>query len=208
MARRRGTRAAVKLERRREARHERQRIARRRRWLRRSLIGGGVLLAVGGVAALIVLLIVSNTPSAEVAARRIRIDDEGRQHVPVGTPIEYASVPPASGTHYPITAPYGVYERPVEEGLWVHNLEHGAIALLYRCDTDCDEVVSQLEAIHEDLPDGAFGEVKLIALPYAGLVPKYMLVAWHWQEPMDSFDPDRVREFYRDFVDRGPEAAP
>ncbi|MCY3783797.1 MAG: DUF3105 domain-containing protein [Chloroflexi bacterium] len=208
MARRRGTRAAVKLERRREARQERQRIARRRRWIRRSLISGGVLLVVGGVAALIVLLIVSNTPSAEVAARRVRIDDEGRLHVPVGTPIEYANVPPASGTHYPITAPYGVYERPVEEGLWVHNLEHGAIALLYRCDTDCDEVVPELENIYADLPNAAFGEVKLIALPYAGLVPKYMLVAWHWQEPMDSFDPDRVREFYRDYVDRGPEAAP
>ena len=208
MARRRGTGAADKLERRREARQERQRIARRRRWLRRSLIGGGALLVVGGVAALIVLLIVSNMPSAEVAARRTRIDDEGRLHVPVGTPIEYAHVPPASGTHYPITAPYGVYERPVEEGLWVHNLEHGAIALLYRCDTDCDEVVPQLEAIHEDLPNGAFGEVKLIALPYATLVPKFMLVAWHWQEPMDSFDPDRVREFYGDFIDRGPEQAP
>ena len=208
MARRRGTRAADKLERRREARQERQRIARRRRWLRRSLIGGGALLVVGGVAALIVLLIVSNMPSAEVAARRTRIDDEGRLHVPVETPIEYAHVPPASGTHYPITAPYGVYEEPVEEGLWVHNLEHGAIALLYRCDADCDEVVPQIEAIYEDLPNGAFGEVKLIALPYATLVPKFMLVAWHWQEPMDSFEPERVREFYGDFIDRGPEAAP
>ena len=117
-------------------------------------------------------------------------------HVPVGTPIQYANVPPASGTHFPITAPYGVYERPVEEGLWVHNLEHGAIALLYRCVTDCDEVVPPIEAIYGDLPNAAFGEVKLIALPYASLVPKYMLVAWHWQEPMDSFDPDRVREFY------------
>lgn len=167
-----------------------------------------MLLAVGGVTALIVVLIVTSMPSAEVAARRIRVDDEGRLHVPVGTPIEYANVPPASGTHYPITAPYGVYERPVEEGLWVHNLEHGAIALLYRCDTDCDEVVPPIEAIYDELPNAAFGEVKLIAMPYASLVPKYMLVAWHWQEPMDSFDPDRVREFYRDFVDRGPEAAP
>ena len=84
-----------------------------------------------------------------------RIDDEGRLHVPVGTATEYENVPPASGPHYPITAPYGVYEEPVEEGLWVHNLEHGAIALLYRCQTDCDEVVPQMEAIYGGLPNAA-----------------------------------------------------
>ena len=167
-----------------------------------------MLLAVGGVAVLIAVFVISSMPSAEVAARRVRIDDEGRLHVPVGQPITYANVPPASGTHYPISAPYGVFEEPVEEGLWVHNLEHGAIALLYRCDTDCDEVVPQIEEIYEELPNAAFGEVKLIAMPYPGLAPKFMLVAWHWQEPMDSFEPDRVREFYRDFVDRGPEHAP
>ncbi len=208
MARRRGTSAADKLERRREAREQRQRAARQRRWRRRLLIGAGVAIVVGGVAALIVVLVVSSMPSAEIAARRVRIDDEGRLHVPVGTPTEYEHVPPASGPHYPITAPYGVYEEPVEEGLWVHNLEHGAIAVLYRCQIDCDEIVPQMEAIYEDLPNAAFGEVKLIALPYAGLVPKFMLVAWHWQEAMDSFEPERVREFYRDFIDRGPEQAP
>ena len=208
VARRGGTRAADKLERRRDAREQRQRAARHRRWRKRLLIGAGVALVVGGVAALIVLLVVSSIPSAEIAARRVRIDDEGRLHVPVGTATEYENVPPASGPHYPITAPYGVYEEPVEEGLWVHNLEHGAIAVLYRCQTDCDEVVPQMEAIYEDLPNAAFGEVKLIAFPYAGLVPKFMLVAWHWQEPMDSFDPELVRDFYRDHVDRGPEQAP
>ena len=208
VARPRGTRAADKLERRREAREQRQRAARQRRWRKRLLVGAGVALVVGGVAALIVLLVVSSIPSAEIAARRVRIDDEGRLHVPVGTATEYENVPPASGPHYPITAPYGVYEEPVEDGLWVHNLEHGAIALLYQCQTDCGEVVPQMEAIYEDLPIAAFGEVKLIAFPYAGLVPKFMLVAWHWQEPMDSFDPELVRDFYRDHVDRGPEQAP
>ena len=71
VARRGRTRAAEKLERRREAREQRQRAARQRRWRQRLLIGAGVTLVVGGVAALIVLLVVSSMPSAEVAARRV-----------------------------------------------------------------------------------------------------------------------------------------
>ncbi len=167
-----------------------------------------MIVVVGGIAALIVLLIVANSPNPDAVGSRIRLDDEGRGHLDIGAATTYQNNPPASGPHFPSTAAYGVYRDVIEPGFWIHNLEHGAIVLLYRCDADCDDVVQPIETIYEELPDGAFGEVKLVATPYEGLVPKYMLVAWRWQEPLEDFDPERVRAFYGDYVDRGPEQAP
>ena len=167
-----------------------------------------MIVIVGGIAALIVLLIVANSPDPDADASRIRLDDEGRGHVSLGSAISYQNNPPASGPHFPSTSAYGVYRDTIQEGFWVHNLEHGAIVLLYRCDADCDQVVPPIEAMYAELPNGSFGEVKLVATPYAGLVSTYMLIAWRWQEPFDEFDPDRVRSFYGDYVDRGPERAP
>ena len=197
-----------KLERRREARERRQRVGRRARLRRRCLIGAGLLVAVGGIAVLIVVLTVANSADSGLAERRIRLSDEGRGHVAVGLPVTYQNNPPASGIHFPTTAVYGVHRNTIEPGFWVHNLEHGAIVLLYRCDTDCDDVVRLIEMVYTELPKGAFGEVKFVATPYGGLVPKYMLTAWRWQEPMDEFEPDSIRMFYEDYVDRGPERAP
>ena len=191
VARRRGTGAANKLERRREAREQRQRVARHRRWRKRSLIGASVLAVVGGIAALIVVWIVSSMPSAEVAARRVRVDDEGRLHVRVGEPITYENVPPASGAPLP--------PLPRRTGFTKSRSRKACGCTIWstapsRCCIDArliaTEIVPQIEAIYENLPNGAFGEVKLIAMPYAGLAPKFMLVAWHWQEPMDIFEPE------------------
>lgn len=67
-------------------------------------------------------------------------EDQGRSHVAVGDPVTYIFCPPASGSHVntsgfgPI-APrfYAVDDKTIPEG-WVHNLEHGALVLLYRGD--------------------------------------------------------------------------
>ena len=55
---------------------------------------------------------------------------------------------------------------------------------------------------------GTFQYFKFLATPYRGLVPKYMLVAWRWQEQLEYLDDHRIRLFYADYVDRGPETAP
>ena len=64
--------------------------------------------------------------------------DMGRHHVNVGDKVTYTYCPPASGSHDnasgagPI-APrlYGPNDSAVPDG-WVHNLEHGAMVILYR----------------------------------------------------------------------------
>ena len=171
------------------------------------MVGIGVVV-VGLIAALLAVLIVSDSSESPSGNIRLRLDDEGRGHVAAGSPITYENIPPASGPHYLVPAPYGVYRDEAAEGAWVHSLEHGAIVLLYRCDVDCNEVVPTMETIYRTLPVGAFGEVKFLATPYRGLVPKYMLVAWRWQEQMEYLDDHRIRLFYADYVDRGPETAP
>jgi hypothetical protein len=130
-------------------------------------------------------------------------------HVPEGTPIEYATRPPTSGAHYPAPYPtYGVLEQPVPPGNWVHNLEHGAIVLLYNCPEGCPELVAQIRELHATLPRGRNarrGVPRMLALPYTDMDHRIAVVAWGRLLELDEFDADRIRAFYEAYVDRGPE---
>ncbi len=69
-------------------------------------------------------------------------------------------VPPVGGEHLPAWLACGVYDRPVNEGLAVHALEHGAVWVTYDPDLDKDDVIRLAEALpeegilspHDDLP--------------------------------------------------------
>ena len=61
------------------------------------------------------------------------VADEGAFHLPFCTPVAYAHNPPASGNHWPWTAPWGPSKDIVPREWWVHNLEHQGIVLLYNC---------------------------------------------------------------------------
>ena len=177
--------------------------------MRRLRLAGLVVLGAGLVAALAALMIALGRGPETDAPQRIRIENEGRQHVAEDTVAEHQADPPASGDHYPTWSRYGVFEEPVNPGYWVHNLEHGAIVLLYTCTDDCDQVRADINRVYASLPDGAFGEVKLLATPYEkDFGSRFMLIAWNWQEPFDEFDAERIERFYREFLDRGPERAP
>lgn len=64
---------------------------------------------------------------------RLKLKDEGAEHIPVGTPQEYGTNPPTSGDH--VVPPYqqadGAYaEMPAEIDI-VHTLEHGRLEIQY-----------------------------------------------------------------------------
>ena len=68
-------------------------------------------------------------------------DDMGNKHVVPGSKVTFTYCPPASGNHYnsPPQGPivprvYGPNDKTIPQG-WVHNLEHGALVLLYRGDS-------------------------------------------------------------------------
>lgn len=182
---------------------------RRRRWLGRALAAGaalGVVLAVGLMA-----LLAANDAATQQPAVGRAVPNEGKSHVAPGTPTTYRHNPPASGPHYPRPAEYGVYEEPLPAGSWVHNLEHGAIVVLYKCPggrSSCPERVSQLRTLYEQAPPGKYGRVKMVVTQYPKLKTPFAAVAWDRVLELQSFDQGRLLEFYRAWVDKGPEDAP
>jgi hypothetical protein len=68
---------------------------------------------------------------------RLRLRDEGHQHIPPGSPTpDYATNPPTSGPH--VDAPYqqadGAYSETPTEIDFLHSLEHGRMAIQYSPD--------------------------------------------------------------------------
>lgn len=188
---------------------QRQRIeaARRQQRRKRAIWGSGIMAALAVVIGLTILLV--RPPAGNVAAQGRQMANEGQGHVDPGTPIRYQSRPPTSGQHYPSTSGYGVFEREIEPGFWVHTLEHGAVVVLYRpdlCDAAC---VGDLRAVYATAPRSrTFNNVKMAVIPYRDMDHKVAVVAWNWVDEMDEVDRDRIIAFYREHVDRGPEQVP
>ena len=138
-------------------------------------------------------------------------DDMGRDHLtPVGARARYVFCPPASGQHYnapgvagPITPKvYGPDEKTIPQN-WIHNMEHGALVLLYKCPGDActdagQQALKQLYASFPaspicKIPAGGIGPVITrfddMAFPYAALV-------WDQVLPMQTLDADLVKAFF------------
>lgn len=73
-------------------------------------------------------------------------------HVATCSPVLYSSEPPTSGPHYPIWAAFKTYAKPVPRGFYVHDLEHGAMVILYNCPQGCDAELAQLKAFLDARP--------------------------------------------------------
>ncbi|HEY8598118.1 MAG TPA: DUF3105 domain-containing protein [Thermomicrobiales bacterium] len=140
------------------------------------------------------------------------VANEGQGHVNVGETLTFNHLPPSSGKHYPTAQPPGIYRQEVQEGFWVHSLEHGYIVAAVKCTTDCDAIFNQLEEINKRLPESQFGNVKFVATPYSKPATdgdaKITLLAWGYEQKLDSVDKDITTRFYKKFVDKGPELVP
>jgi hypothetical protein len=173
---------------------------------RKRLTIGVVVVAVLAVLIAAVILLLPRPTAAQ--GHQVPIEGN-RQHQPQGAAIAYRNRPPSSGDHYDQPAGYGVSERQIPTGNWVHNLEHGAIVLLYRPDL-CDQTcVSQLRDVYNSAPSSQLfpGYRKMVVTPYTDMDHAIATVAWGWVDEMDEVDKDRILAFYRAHVDRGPEQA-
>jgi hypothetical protein len=134
---------------------------------------------------------------------------EGSDHVAEGTAVTYKSRPPTSGPHYPTwSQTYGFMDPALPPGTWLHNLEHGAVAILYNCPQGCPELEQQLKDLYPTLPLGRNargGRPRAIIQPYADMDHKIAVVAWGWLLELDEFDKDQITRFYESRIDRGPE---
>jgi hypothetical protein len=139
------------------------------------------------------------------------IDEMPHTHVAMGTKITYNHDPPTSGCHYSLgygVAPIqtGAYDKTIAPEYWVHNLEHGYVAILYNCLNGCDPQFQQLRSWYKTLsPDLNTGYAKVIILPWPTLSVPFAAVSWDWYLPIPNFSITEVQRFYTNHVDRSPE---
>ncbi len=142
--------------------------------------------------------------------------DLGRPHVDVGAAVSYEFCPPTSGPHYndsrfgPIpTRVYGTDDRADPQG-WVHNLEHGQMAVLYRCPEGCDETAqAALRALQQQLPPSPLCELpadrSVVIARFDDLPTPYAAVVWGRVLFLDTLDAAQITTFSSQSADRGPE---
>jgi hypothetical protein len=101
-----------------------------------------------------------------------------------------------------------VYNQPVQPESYVHNLEHGGIVILYNCPEGCPETVAALERLAAQVPASRLGTQKVVVSPDSLIETKIVALAWTRQLNLSDFDHARLLEFYKRWVDSGPELAP
>ena len=144
------------------------------------------------------------------------IDEMPHTHIQSPAKVQYNHNPPTSGCHYsqgqPNPAPIapGVYNQVIPAEYWVHNLEHGYVAVLYNCPTGCQDDVNKLVAWKKQLPPDPGKSVpyaKIIVMPWPTMDKKFAAVSWDYYIGWDSLNIDDVQAFYDNHVNRSPEGA-
>lgn len=132
-------------------------------------------------------------------------NDEGSDHVPPDTDVEYEANPPTSGDHFAVPAEDGAYVEAPETGELVHTLEHGRIYVQF--DPDAPESVKgDLKALYDEDP------YHMVIAPNATDMP-YEVAATTWTRTlgcpkMNEGVFDAIRTFRDEYRDEGPEFVP
>jgi hypothetical protein len=136
------------------------------------------------------------------------------KHVAIGTPIDYTTNPPSSGPHYPIWASYGTHSNAVDRGYYVHDLEHGAVVLLYKCDAadGCPDVVRGLQAVADAIPDDPICTTdpavkkRFVITPDPLLDVPVAAATWGWTYKAPCLDVGSLGDFARAHYGQGRES--
>jgi len=134
----------------------------------------------------------------------------GRRHVPYGTQVTYQYCAPASGSHYnqagagPIPPRvYGPDDTVIPQG-WVHNLEHGALVLLYRGNSDGATPAgqAQLQAFYDSFPNSPVCDIQKgttvgpVIARFDQMSSNFSAIVWGRVLPMSTLDTNAVLDFY------------
>ena len=142
--------------------------------------------------------------------------DLGRNHVATGTSVTYEFCPPTSGSHYNAAGSgpipdlfYAQDQVTVPEG-WVHNMEHGAMVVLYRCPEGCGtDAQAALGAVQSQLPAsplcGFPPTTDVVVTRFDQMPTPYAAVVWGRVLFLNTLDIGQITTFYGQSADRGPE---
>jgi Protein of unknown function (DUF3105) len=141
--------------------------------------------------------------------------DMGNTHVLRGEKVTYPVCPPASGKHVnqspngPIPPKfYGPDDTAIPNG-WIHNLEHGALVLLYSCDKGACDASSQeaLKAFYTGFPASAVcqippGTLSPVVARFEQMPTRYAALVWDRVFYFDDFDAAKVYDFFNRYAER------
>lgn len=152
-------------------------------------------------------------PGAGCNAEQRNVPTQDSPHVAPGTAIAWLTNPPASGPHFPAWARWGAWPA-VERGYWLHNLEHGGVALLYRCPSGaCEPVRDALVTAAGMIPadractptPSAPARVRVVVTVDNEITSPVAAAAWAWLYRADCVDGPSLQRFYTDHAGRAPE---
>jgi uncharacterized protein DUF3105 len=153
----------------------------------------------------------TNTPSTPPAdtgsctMTESAVPNEGWIHVAEGSTVNYQHNPPASGPHYPVWLRYQAYTTAVARPYWVHNLEHGAIVLVYRPDA-APALIASLTDTFRALPnDPQCGHPRALLTPDPLLPRPVTAIAANFVLEGDCVSPDAIRRFALAHRNQAPE---
>ncbi len=103
----------------------------------------------------------------------------------------WTEVPPAGGTHSSTWQKCQYYAAPINPGMGVHSLEHGAVWITYSPDLAQDQI-DKLKAL-------ADGQDFILVSPFSGLPAPIVATAWNKQLTLDSADDSKLEQFIKVF---------
>lgn len=210
----------------RAGRRERQRRYEQRPFLERYRIVliGAVVVAIAAVAAGLVLTGATQAsytcsqqwepsptppPAPDATPRLGYVQPQTDAVHNVSRPQRYTFCPPATGRHYAVqgVGPIGprVYGPDANVGPvnWLHDMEHGAIVILYRGDSEgaTDAGQSRFRDFFDAFPNSPIcnvpkGSVSPIIARFDAMQWPYAALVWGRVLPLPEWDPDLVLEFY------------
>jgi Protein of unknown function (DUF3105) len=133
-------------------------------------------------------------------------------HVATCTPVKYETNPPSGGDHWGQWVAFKKYTQVVPREMYVHDLEHGAVVLAYRCDGECPEVVMALEKVFDDakadplcLTAGSTPKARLVLTPDPLLDTPIAAAAWGATYTATCIDTDSLAQFVAANYGKGTE---
>lgn len=126
-------------------------------------------------------------------------------------PATYNSNPPSSGQHCGLWGQHAAFTNvPLPRCNWLHNLEHGAVALLHNCPAGCSDVTSSFANLVKAFKgDPACVPSRFVITADASLATKVAAAAWGWTFTADCLDTSAL-QILSAFIDahygQGPEA--
>jgi hypothetical protein len=150
--------------------------------------------------------------------------DMGRRHTGgIGEKVTYTYCPPASGSHQNVQGAgpiqprlYGPSDRVIPQG-WIHNLEHGAMVILYR-GRDGDPGITEtgqdaLSALFDEFPPSPVCGIQPgtsqgpVIARFDDMTTPYAALVWGRVLPLEAIDSTQILEFWQVWGERtNPEA--